>query len=295
VKYSISDLQRLSGIRSHTIRAWEQRYHALKPTRSKGNTRYYDDRQLRRLLNIATLVNNGEKVSRVCSMPDHELHSCLSEKLQPKALQDTTEEYFIAQLVGAALSFDELRFDKIFAHALSRFGLKKVYTTILYPTLVRIGVMWSVNSLPPLQEHFITNLIRQKLHVAIDSTLPVAHSPQRWVLFLPEGEYHETGLLLANYLIRQQGQQVIYLGANVPLESMESALKMIAPTHLLYFLVSRNQASADEHYLQNLLKKFPDQIICMASQHERKPGAKQTKNLARLHSVEDLEQVLKTV
>ena len=159
--FSISQLSQISGIKAHTIRMWEQRYNALKPNRSEGNTRYYDNLQLRRLLNIVSLMNSGYKVSELGVMSDKKLFTLL-EQQQGKVESDDPEDFYISQLIAAGMSYDEQHFEKIFSHCLLRFGLKNAYTHVLYPLLSRIGLMWASNSIPPAQEQFISNIIRQK-------------------------------------------------------------------------------------------------------------------------------------
>jgi DNA-binding transcriptional MerR regulator len=177
--FSISELQQFSGIKAHTIRMWEQRYDALKPHRSEGNTRYYDGQQLRRLLNIVSLRNGDYKISELCTMADKELFDLLEGQI---ANARQPYEYFITLIVASALEYDEVTFDKIFSSALLRYGLRETYVSILYPVLVRLGLMWSANTLRPAHEHFITALFRQKLSTAIDS-IPVAASKEVWMLF----------------------------------------------------------------------------------------------------------------
>ncbi len=287
--FSISELQQFSGIKAHTIRMWEQRYHALTPNRSEGNTRYYDGQQLRRLLNIASLMNGDYKISELCTMADKVLFDLLE-----KQIVHTRQPYwyFINLVIASGLEYDEVNFDKIFSTALLRYGLRETYVSILYPVLIRLGLMWSTNTLRPAHEHFITALFRQKLLTAIDS-LPLAVSKERWMLFLPANEFHETGLLFANFLIRQSGHRVIYLGADVPFESLKAAVNDVTPTSLLLFLVRKNNSEDDENLISNLSKQFSGQRIFVACEPSRLHVAKKNKRVVALHKVEDLEAVLK--
>ncbi len=142
--FSISQLARYSGIKPHTIRMWEQRYNALTPNRSEGNTRYYDNKQLRRLLNIASLLESDYKVSELCKMPDKKLFS-LVEELPNKTADNDINEFFVLQLVSAGMSYDEVSFDKIFSHCLLKYGIKEAYIKVIYPMLHRVGIMWTTN------------------------------------------------------------------------------------------------------------------------------------------------------
>ncbi len=293
--FSISELQKFSGIKAHTIRIWEQRYDALKPNRSEGNTRYYNGSQLRRLLNIVSLLNSDYKVSELCSMPDKKLVNLLDEKLSQSISVDHAYEYFISQIISSTIQFNEMQFDKLFANCILRFGLKGTYVHIIYPALIRLGVMWSKDAILPAQEHFITNLIRQKLLSAIDALPPSTASTNSWMLFLPEDEFHEAGLLLSNFLIRQMGMKVIYLGANVPFDSLKIAVKEIKPTHLLSFIVRKNNNKQDLDLINLLHKNCPTQKIYLGCDSSRLTELKPRKNFIKLHSVQELEHALQLI
>ncbi len=193
--FSIADLARYSGIKPHTIRIWEKRYHALTPRRSIGNTRHYDTAQLKRLLNITALLDSEYKVSELCSMTDKQLMDLNSRFLADS--EPAPSEYFVSQLVSAALTYNETQFAHVLSHCLLRYGLKDAYLNVLFPALVRVGMMWLGDAIPVANEHFISNLIRQKLFTAIDSLPPPKPGSASWILFLPENEFHEIGLLLA--------------------------------------------------------------------------------------------------
>lgn len=173
--YSISDLEEFSGIKAHTIRVWEQRYNVLKPHRTDGNTRYYDNDQLRRLLNIVSLMGSDFKTSELCTMSDAALNELLDKRLNLSIASDNVYEYFISQILASGIEFDEAYFEKLFSNCILRFGLKGTYINVIYPLLIRAGLLWSKNSLAVGSEHFISNLIRQKISAAIDS-LPPAKS-----------------------------------------------------------------------------------------------------------------------
>ena len=287
--FSISELEQFSGIKAHTIRMWEQRYHALKPNRSEGNTRYYDGERLRRLLNIVTLMNGDYRISELCTMGDRELFDLLDKQTAHKR---QPYWYFINLVIGSALEYDEVNFDKIFSTALLRYGLRETYVSVLYPVLVRLGLMWSANTIRPGHEHFITALFRQKLLTAIDS-LPLPVSKETWMLFLPANEFHETGLLFGNFLIRQSGHRVVYLGADVPFESIKAAVKEVTPTSLLFFLVRKNNRKDDAKLILHLSRQFKDQKIFVACEPSRLHETKKINRVVALHRVEDLETVLK--
>lgn len=287
--FTISQLSQFSGIKPHTIRIWEQRYRALTPQRSKGNTRYYDGSQLRRLLNIVSLSGTGIKLSRLGAMSDEELFKMIQDHSE-NAGQNNDFEYFVNQLLSAGMNFDDQNFEKIFSHCLLRFGMFKTYVEVIYPMLNRIGLMWSINSIPPSQEHYISNLLRQKIFTAIDAIPSSKDENDSWLLFLPEDEFHEIGLLFSNYLIRSKGGRVIYLGPNVPLSSIESTLQQTQVSNLLLFLVHRDLPENIGEYLAQLIKVVGEKKICIAANRDLSENVSSNSPFTWLHSVEDLER-----
>lgn len=290
--FSISQLQQFSGIKAHTIRVWEQRYNALNPTRSEGNTRYYDNTQLRRLLNIVSLLESDYKVSELCSMPDETLFKLLEGKQKGTPLSDATNEYFISQLIAATTSFDETHFEKIFSNCVLRLGMRNTYTNVIYPMLNRIGLMWATGTISPAYEHFSSNIIKQKLFSAIDSLPPAKSLRNSWLLFLPENEFHEIGLLFSHYLIRQAGKKVIYLGGNVPFETIISAVEETNPSHLLFFLVHHDTPEDSQDYLNDLKKNFSKIKIILSGNEKLISKLKTGKEFNWIRSVEELEKQL---
>lgn len=293
--FAISDLQRFSGIKAHTIRIWEQRYNALQPERSEGNTRYYNGSQLRRLLNIVSLLGIGYKISELSKMPDKKMNEILTELAKQSTGQDPVYEYFISQMVRAGLEFNEEHLEKIFSSCLLRFGLKDAYIYVLYPMLLRVGLMWASDIMTPAQEHFISNLVRQKLLAGIDALPPAANSADSWLLFLPEDEFHEIGLLFSSFLIRQSGKKVIYLGASCSLETLKTAVKTTQPAHLLLFMSHYDDPANTQQYMNRLMQAFPAVDINIAGNEKLISAIEKRKKLHWIKSSQALEQKLNSV
>jgi methanogenic corrinoid protein MtbC1 len=290
--FSISELQQFSGIKAHTIRMWEQRYQALQPDRTEGNTRYYDSHQLRRLLNIVSLMNSNYKVSALCTMPDKRLHELLEENLKKSVADNPIHAYFISQIIAEALTFDETAYNRLYSECAKRYKIRDIYVHIFHPVLVRLGLMWTNDLLRPAHEHFITQLMRRKILSATDQ-LPHPKNPKEtWLLFLPEDEFHETGLLFSEFLIRQAGKKVLYLGANLPFDALQQALDSVRPTHVLTFLVRLRDKDQESDYLKRLHKIFRAQKIYIACAPTVLADIKLAANCSLLHSVSDLEKVL---
>jgi len=229
-RYKISELERLSGIKAHTIRIWEQRYNILQPLRSDGNIRLYDGGQLKKLLNVATLIKAGNKISAISQLSQEEINQRI-ESLSSIVGEGIKEEMLINQMMSSGLSFDEKSFEKAFSNSILSFGLISAYKKVFYPLLNKMGLLWSLTEINPSQEHFISNLIKQKMFAAIDALSPTSNESEKWLLFLPENETHELGLLVSNYILRSNNKEVCYLGADVPRENLMDVARRINPTH----------------------------------------------------------------
>ncbi|MFY7911452.1 MAG: MerR family transcriptional regulator, partial [Emticicia sp.] len=160
--YSIKDLEQLSGIKAHTLRIWEQRYNIINPKRTDTNIRTYDDNDLKLVLNIALLKDHDYKISEIAKLSLEELSK------EVLAISDKQLNYpdQIHALTIAMIDIDEERFEKIMSTNILQFGFENTMINIIYPFLSRIGTLWVTGSIGPAQEHFITNLIRQKIIVA---------------------------------------------------------------------------------------------------------------------------------
>ena len=214
--FTIKDLENLSGIKAHTIRIWEQRYHFLKPQRTSTNIRYYSNAELKTLLNVSLLNKYGFKISHIDKMPEAEMEQHIGSLVDVKA----TQERMVNELIQAMVDMDTEAFERTVSVYISQKGIELTVLQVIFPFLERTGILWESGHINPSQEHLVTNLIRQKLIVAIETTVPVKQSTRRLLLYLPEGEYHELGLLFMYYLLKSRGVPTIYLGANVPVKDV---------------------------------------------------------------------------
>lgn len=256
--YTIRDLERISGIKAHTIRIWEKRFGLIEPERTSTNIRTYCDAELRKLLNVSILNKNGYKISRIAKLTIEEIFVNINKLSENPC--DTESQ--IDNLALAMIDLDELKFEKILSRSIIQFGFEDTVIKVIIPFLVRIGIMWQTGTINAAHEHFISNLVRQKMFVAIDS-LVAGNSPnsKTALLFLPEGELHEMGLLFTNYLIRKKGHRVIYLGQNVPLNDLIEVAKKCYFEVLVTSFISSVSAEDIMNYLQILNEKIPGKTI----------------------------------
>lgn len=291
--YSISDLERLTGVQTHTIRIWERRYNALVPMRSAGNTRFYDDTQLRRLLNIVSLSKSGLKISHVCGLTEEAMNLLLEEEVAQSASPIEKYEYYISQLLSFGLSYDEFQFGELINKAIAEYGLKNTYINIMYPILVRLGLMWRSDNICPAQEHFMSNMIRHKISAASEQIVLKQETGVTWVLFLPEEDDHDIGLLFANYLLKSAGHKVIYLGAKVPVDSVKNVVSKVEVAHLLVFMLRTEPVTSVAAYLEDLSAAFHKQEIHVAGSSRILAEVPMKNNVKWLRSIDDLEKIIK--
>lgn len=245
--FTIKDLELLSGIKAHTIRIWEQRYTFLKPQRTDTNIRYYTNDELKTVLNIALLNKYGFKISHIDRMSSPEMKDKIISLSQSQAQQ----ERVINDLIHFMIDMKIEQFEAILDDHIELKGIEKTITYIIFPFLERIGILWVTNHINPAQEHLVTNIIRQKLIVGIDSISCHLSINKTVLLFLPEGEHHEMGLLFMYYLLKNRGLRVLYLGANVPMKDVEFLANLKHPAFLYTHLTAVANNFNFEKFLVN--------------------------------------------
>lgn len=257
--YSIKDLENLSGIKAHTLRVWEQRYSLLNPKRTDTNIRYYSDEDLKLILNVALLNSKGVKISTIAAMSRRDLSNEIIKMTEESVDHDDQ----IEALTICMVEMDEERFEKILSTNIIKFGFENTILKVIYPFLSRIGVLWQTGAINPAQEHFISNLIRQKLIVAIDGQIKSTNG-KKFLLFLPAGELHEISLLFSSFLIQKHGHKVIYLGQSTPAQDLISVYKLHQPDFLLTVITTSLVGEKAGEYIQMLSKNFPDSKIIIS-------------------------------
>ena len=232
--FTIKDLENLSGIKAHTIRIWEQRYSFLNPSRTDTNIRYYSNEELITLLNIALLNKYGYKISHIDKMQPIEM----KERILSLTQSEAQLERIVNELIECMVDLRIEDFESVLDFQIASKGIEKTITQIIFPFLERIGILWVTSRVNPAQEHLVTNIIRQKLIVGIEKTVPALQVTSTALLFLPEGEHHELGILFMYYLLKSRGVKVLYLGANVPMRDVVYVADLKGPTFLYTHLTS---------------------------------------------------------
>lgn len=277
-KYSIKELEQLSGIKAHTIRIWEKRHQIIVPSRTSTNIRFYSDEDLKKIINVSLLNNYGVKISKIAGMSSEDVNRAVLQLSERN--HETT--IHIDQLVVAMIDLEEEAFEKILNNLILHFGFERTVIEIVYPFLEKIGVLWQTQNITPAHEHFISNLIRQKLIVAIDGLAIPPKSAKSALLFLPENELHEIGLLFCHYLTKKSGYRSYYLGQSVPHQDLLSVVAKHTPQLLITCITSSPMIPVPD-YLRLLAKDFPDKTI-LASGYQLKALKQQKTDNIRIFS-----------
>lgn len=281
--YSIKDLEHLSGIKAHTIRIWEQRYNLFSPQRTSTNIRFYNDDDLKLILNIASLKNHGIKISKIVAMPK----DVLAEEVQKIGFEELSYEDQISALTIAMIDLDEAWFTSILELSTEKMGFEKAMIEIIYPFMRKIGILWMTNSINPAQEHFISHLVRQKLIVATDHAQVNENGPL-FLLFLPEGELHELGLLFANFLLRSKGARTVFFGQTVPLEALEEVYHKLNPEYLMTAMTTAPEAKGVNKFVKRLGDKFKNSKVYVTGSRVIGQDLELPNNVTVLNQFEDL-------
>ncbi|MEO7310860.1 MAG: MerR family transcriptional regulator [Chitinophagaceae bacterium] len=251
--FTIKDLENLSGIKAHTIRIWEQRYNFLKPQRTNTNIRYYSNEELKTILNVALLNKYGFKISHLDKMMPADILDKIYLLSQSQAQYDRV----INDLVTCMVDLDIDKLEEILDDYIIGRGMEKTITQVIFPFLEKIGILWATSHITPAQEHLVSNVVRQKLLVGIERSKSVVKLDKSLLLFLPEGEHHELGLLFMYYLLKNKGVRVWYLGSNVPVKDLDFIIKAKKPDAVYAHLTSVANNFNFEKFLNRLHQIAP--------------------------------------
>jgi DNA-binding transcriptional MerR regulator len=247
--FSIRDLENLSGIKAHTIRIWEKRYNLLEPERTSTNIRTYSLASLQKLLNITLLYNSGYKISKIAKIPETELPVVVREFVA----QNSAKSHAINAFKLAMINFDLPLFQKTYNTMVAERSFREIFWEVFIPLLNELGLLWQTDTISPSHEHFITNLIKQKIYTSTEKiqTVEPSRDDKVFVLFLPENEIHEIGLLFVNYELLLRGYKTIYLGQTMPLESLTDLQKYYSNLHFLSYFTVIPTKDGLEQYIED--------------------------------------------
>lgn len=257
-KFTIRDIENLTGIKAHTLRIWEQRYDFFTAQRKESHHRIYSNNDLKKLLRIAYLYHSGWKVSKIASLNEQNILDTV------KAIEHAgSQQLSVLTLLHAAADFDELKFKQVLDDLIKSNGLEKTILNVCYPYLQKVGLLWMTNNVVPAQEHFSSYIIQHRI-IAETDCLPPSNAADKIILFSPDGEHHELPLLFINYALRKQQWRTVFFGCNVGWKKIKNVIEVdeikIIYIHIITFL---SRFEVDE-YLEELCKAFPQKKVVVS-------------------------------
>ncbi len=281
--FTIRDIENLSGIKAHTLRVWEQRYGIIRPMRKDSNHRLYGIEDLKQILRISFLYHQGYKISRIADMDEDEIKK-LSLEFNTKGSYDV----FINQMMEALIDFDEDLFRSVMDNAMIHLGMEKLMTLVIYPFLNKVGVLWMTGNVIPSQEHFASNIIRNKILMATYQ-LPLKKKDEvrKYILFNPPGEYHEIPLLFVQYCLKQRGISNVLFGIDTSTDQLKEYLRKNRSTHLFLFMTTNFTNMNPVELLDDIKRNFPGLQIEVAGNSFRGFEAEVNSSIRIFSNVED--------
>ena len=292
--FSIRDLENLSGIKAHTIRIWEKRYNLLSPERTDTNIRIYSLASLQKLLNIILLYNNGYKISKIAKIPEAELPSVVREIIAKNSMKSHAINAFKLSMIN----FDLSLFQNTYNSLLSSRSFRDIFWDVFMPLLNELGLLWQTDTISPAHEHFITNLIKQKIYTSTEKLqiIEPTRKDKVFVLYLPDNEIHEIGLLFLNYEIVLKGYKTIYLGQTMPIENLVDLQKFYDNLYFLsYFTVEPTKDKVDryiEEFRQTIDLNGDSKLWIMGRQTQHISDELLTDDIRVFNSIEELSEAL---
>ncbi len=267
--FSIKNLENISGIKAHTLRIWEKRYNLLEPERTDTNIRRYSLESLKTLLNVTLLYNHGFKISKIASLSQDEI----PDLVRNIALKSNSEQVSINAFKLAMINFDCELFDNNYDEILQHHNFEYVFIDIFMPLMKELGILWQTGAISPTHEHFITNLVKQKIHVQselLQRTTTFNEDQPIFALFLPENEIHELGILYLNYLILSKGYRTIFLGQSLQTSSLETLYTYNTTFNFVTYITVEPNKDDIMSYLndfhEKLLSKTESKLIIFGPQ-----------------------------
>jgi len=287
--YSIKQLELVSGIKAHTIRMWEKRYGLLSPQRTETNIRRYTDTDVQLILNISLLTRNGYRISKVAKRSLNEVSELVLEVTTKKSLSEKSD---IEPLIQAMLSFNQTEFKALIQKNIEDLGLEKTFEDSIVPILHRIGILWQTGMISLVHEHFISNIIKNLIIFSSEMIKEPKNDSPMIAYFLPEGEYHEIGLLFYSYLGKKMGYQSLYIGQSTPSEDIVATLKKIKPA-ILFTSISTYISNIDYvDFLKNLQKNLPNTYVFVMGNKFVQDKKNLPKNITVISSYESFSSKL---
>ena len=287
--YTIDQFSKITGLNKILLRTWENRYGFIVPRRTETNLRLYDDNMIVKALNTKILIDNNFKISHIAKMTINQIMSMVNALKNDKIINEY--DLSITKIIESGLNFDKELFETTYDEGIDKFGIVEFYEKVLIQALNKIGILWLTNFIAPSQEHFLVELIKTKIAKQIEEQKSVTKS-DNWVLFLPENEFHEIGLLVSHLILKLNGYNVIYLGANLPFSSVRQVVEKVDIDKLLFFAVSNPIISNIDYTIEYLKNLKPEAQRFLVTSKDRAKGKELNKNANVIYDIQEFIKLI---
>ena len=288
MQYSIDQFSKVTGLNKILIRTWENRYGFINPKRTSTNIRYYDDNMLTLGIKYSILVENDYKISKLIKLKETQINDLIENILESNKDISTSNKIYISKFIQSSLALDQNLFNQTYKQCVKSMGLINFYKNVLIKTMNKIAALWLSSKINPANEHFFSENIRLKLASEIEKTKTKEQSDEKWVLFLPENEFHDIGLLFSNLILKKNGYSTIYLGQNLPRESLLSLKE--DTTNMLFFITANKTSNYINELILFMQKNFKKSLIYIIT---KKFESNKNKRIKHISNIDEFLNVLR--
>ena len=250
----IGELTKRTGVSPELLRAWEQRYGLLQPTRTPGGFRLYSAADEARVQRMQSLVSGGLAAAQAARLV---LSGC--EPAPPTvSASATTLEDAAGNLTASLDRLDEQAANTALDRLFSAYTVETVLQEVVLPYLHRLGERWEAGEVSVAQEHFASNLLRGRL-LGLAQGWGQGQGPLAILACVP-GEHHELGLLVFGVALRRRGWRITYLGTDSPIGAVADIARSLTPAIVVLLSINPDNFLDHAREIIELAKQVPVMI-----------------------------------
>lgn len=254
IEYSIGDLEKITGIKAHTIRIWERRYNLIEPQRTETNIRFYCQNEMQKLLDVVLLYNHGYKISQLASMSQKEREEMMATLSEEDSVIELRKDCMIASV----LEFNEEKFLTIFDNYENKFGLVVALKRFVWPFIESTSLLYVSGAFNLAHENFIQQIVKRRIQARIDQISLSECDRGQVLIFLPPGEDQILYSATMEYACRKAGYKTINLGENIGFEELQMIAENVKIDLVLTVLDTEFKEMAVVPFIQKLKSVFPE-------------------------------------
>ncbi|MCI1265243.1 MAG: MerR family transcriptional regulator [Saprospiraceae bacterium] len=289
--YSIADLEKLTGIKAHTIRIWEKRFGIINPKRTATNIRYYDDYDLKKITNISLLNKEGYKISAISNMPENAIEDLIANLTEVESFNSDS----LDALTLSVIHLDEIKFLHIVNRNIHQLGFDSTFEQLLMPLLDKLHEMWLSGSIKKVHEEFALQLIKRKItQEIILFENPTRPNHLKFLLTMPEDENQELSRLFVEYILRKKGIQLLYLSNESDIKDVMDA-SLIFKAHFIITFINEDTSLTYATDLVQAIQHLPESPVLLVIGYLANQLSSYEKHVRVIKDFDDLNQFIETI